>query len=161
MSDADKDKNAEIRYSITNNKGNTEFAVNAITGSLTLVKSLDREKKEIMDFELTASDLGTPSRKKLIQVRVIVGDVNDNTPRFVDSSTADVEENVPAGTNVIRVQATDADKGIDRVDSYILFTHSTVIPKVLSLSVPHALQVFSLASEIYTCATSELLAELM
>lgn len=61
---------------------------------------------------MTAYDLGSPSLRTPMTVRVIVGDVNDNAPRFVGSSSTDLPENVPAGTNVIRAQATDADKGI-------------------------------------------------
>jgi len=56
--DADKGTNAEIVYSISDNKGNNQFTVNSVNGELSLVSSLDRETKENMEIVVTATDKG-------------------------------------------------------------------------------------------------------
>lgn len=45
---------------------------------------------------------------------VIVLDLNDNTPRFEQSSySAQILENTPAGTTVLKISAIDADQGLN------------------------------------------------
>ncbi|AWP12613.1 putative protocadherin alpha-3-like, partial [Scophthalmus maximus] len=82
------------------------------TPSLVLQKPLDRESVKTHVLLLTATDGGKPPRSGNMTIIVDVSDVNDNPPVFTqDSYHADLKENAPIGTTVIRVNATDADEG--------------------------------------------------
>ncbi|KAM9376006.1 LOW QUALITY PROTEIN: uncharacterized protein KZ484_008497 [Pholidichthys leucotaenia] len=85
---------------------------NRKTPSLILQKPLDRESTKTHVLLLTALDGGKPPRSGNMTIIVIVSDVNDNPPVFIqDSYAAQLEENSPVGTTVIQVNATDLDAG--------------------------------------------------
>ncbi|XP_019361601.1 PREDICTED: cadherin-related family member 2 [Gavialis gangeticus] len=86
------------------------FSVNSSTGSVTLVASLDRETKPRLSLNVLVSD----GKNQMVTKRltVIVEDRNDNRPLFQNEPyTANVPENVPNGTTIINVLATDKDSG--------------------------------------------------
>ncbi len=78
----------------------------------------DRDKYEL---NVTAIDDGAccggggPTHTSTAVVVVFITDVNDNKPVFHDcaSYSPKIEEGAPNGSPVARVQATDADKGIN------------------------------------------------
>ncbi|XP_053496993.1 protocadherin alpha-8-like isoform X3 [Ictalurus furcatus] len=79
---------------------------------LVLQKPIDREVMQSMNMLLTAVDGGRPSKSGTMDVTVRVLDVNDNMPVFTkDVYSAQLNENTPIGTTVIRVNATDLDDG--------------------------------------------------
>ncbi|XP_028670340.2 protocadherin alpha-3-like [Erpetoichthys calabaricus] len=79
---------------------------------LVLQKALDRELKPKFEFLLTAVDGGNPPRSGDMNITIIVSDVNDNAPVFVEEIYfVTLEENVPLGTLILKVNATDLDKG--------------------------------------------------
>ncbi|XP_030621265.1 protocadherin alpha-2-like [Chanos chanos] len=79
---------------------------------LVLKKSLDREKHSSHRLTLTAIDGGNPPKSGTLNITVSVLDINDNRPVFSQEMySAVVQENVPVGTIVIKVNATDADEG--------------------------------------------------
>ncbi|XP_061691626.1 LOW QUALITY PROTEIN: uncharacterized protein LOC133509016 [Syngnathoides biaculeatus] len=79
---------------------------------LVLIKQLDRETKGRHHLRLTAVDGGKPPKSGSIEIIVDVLDVNDNSPVFdKEVYSVSLKENVPAGTVVIRVNATDLDQG--------------------------------------------------
>ncbi|XP_071380386.1 protocadherin alpha-3-like [Centroberyx affinis] len=79
---------------------------------LVLQKQLDRETAGKHRFLLTAIDGGKPAKSGAIEILVDVLDVNDNSPMFTkELFSATLRENVPAGTMVIQVNATDLDQG--------------------------------------------------
>ncbi|XP_053093091.1 protocadherin alpha-2-like [Pangasianodon hypophthalmus] len=79
---------------------------------LVLQKALDRERKAEHELTLTAVDGGNPSRSGTLNVTVTVLDINDNRPVFSQEVyTVHLQENVPIGTTVLRVNATDLDEG--------------------------------------------------
>uniref|UniRef100_A0A8C4SH01 Protocadherin 2 alpha a 1 n=1 Tax=Erpetoichthys calabaricus TaxID=27687 RepID=A0A8C4SH01_ERPCA len=81
---------------------------------LVLQKALDREVKGNFDFLLTAFDGGNPPKSGEMNITVIVSDVNDNAPVFAEEIYhVTLEENVPLGTLVLKVNATDLDEGIN------------------------------------------------
>ncbi|XP_033489713.2 protocadherin gamma-A5-like [Epinephelus lanceolatus] len=81
---------------------------------LYLSNALDREKEEKMLLTLTAVDGGDPQRSGTLKIHVTVRDTNDNAPVFTQSIfKASVKENVPKGTLVVRLSATDADEGMN------------------------------------------------
>ncbi|XP_078810316.1 protocadherin alpha-3 isoform X18 [Oryzias latipes] len=79
---------------------------------LVLQKQLDRETAEKHKLRLTAVDGGKPVKSGNIEIIVDVLDVNDNSPVFTkETYSATIKENIPIGTVVIQVNATDLDKG--------------------------------------------------
>ncbi|XP_066480613.1 protocadherin gamma-A10-like [Tiliqua scincoides] len=79
---------------------------------LVLEKMLDREEQSVYDLILTAVDGGDPVRSGTVHIQVIVLDANDNAPVFTQRVyEVSVEENIPKGSTVCRVSATDLDEG--------------------------------------------------
>jgi len=82
---------------------------------LVLVDALDRETQAEYQLTVVAYDGGeepAARRSASIEVHVIVLDVNDNRPTFEHAHyEAVVPENVPTGSIILRVRATDPDVG--------------------------------------------------
>ncbi|XP_067852121.1 protocadherin alpha-C2-like isoform X3 [Heptranchias perlo] len=99
---------------------------------LLLQKYLDREQQASHHLLLTAADGGTPERTGTTQVIVTVLDVNDNSPVFGQTLyKSSLMENVPIGTLVIKLNATDLDES---TNAEIMYSLSDLTPsKVLEL----------------------------
>ncbi|XP_052540533.1 protocadherin gamma-A4-like isoform X10 [Tympanuchus pallidicinctus] len=79
---------------------------------LVLAKALDREEAAFHELLLRASDGGDPSRTGTARIRVAVLDANDNAPAFSQAVyTVRVAEDVPVGSTLLSVTATDPDEG--------------------------------------------------
>uniref|UniRef100_UPI003AABDF58 protocadherin alpha-3-like n=1 Tax=Centroberyx gerrardi TaxID=166262 RepID=UPI003AABDF58 len=88
---------------------------------LVLKKSLDREQTNKHLLLVTAVDGGKPQGSGTLNVSVIVLDVNDNRPTFSqDTYQITIQENVPVGTAVTRVNAIDPDEGTNGEIEYSL-----------------------------------------
>ncbi|XP_049897974.1 protocadherin alpha-3-like [Epinephelus moara] len=86
---------------------------------LQLQSPLDREASSSHKLLLTALDGGKPSKTGTVEIFIDVLDVNDNAPVFTkDVYSAEISENSPVGTIVIRVNATDMDDGANGDVSY-------------------------------------------
>lgn len=74
---------------------------------------LDRESKSSYEVTAEVHDQGTPPRFHRAIVKVVVADVNDNAPVFVEpaETLVGVREEQPVGTELAQVQAVDADEG--------------------------------------------------
>ncbi|NXF99818.1 PCDGD protein, partial [Sakesphorus luctuosus] len=121
--DADEGSNSQLTYQLTSNPSFSLALKETPDGSqqpqLVLERALDREKQSSFDLILTALDCGEPMKSGTVQIRVNVTDANDNPPVFSKSVyEARVAENLPAGSLVLRVRATDADAGSNGVVSY-------------------------------------------
>ncbi|XP_074147749.1 protocadherin gamma-B5 isoform X25 [Sminthopsis crassicaudata] len=81
---------------------------------LTLEKSLDREIKSFHELFLTAVDGGNPARSSTAKIRIRVTDANDNAPVFSqDVYRVSLPENLPLGSSVLQVMATDKDEMVN------------------------------------------------
>ncbi|XP_039631115.1 protocadherin beta-15-like [Polypterus senegalus] len=79
---------------------------------LVLQKALDREMEAKYDILLTAFDGGNPPKSGNMNITIIVGDINDNAPVFDEETYSEtLEENVPFGTLIVKVTASDMDEG--------------------------------------------------
>ncbi|XP_076148869.1 protocadherin alpha-7-like [Alosa pseudoharengus] len=88
---------------------------------LILRKLLDREQQRKHTLLLTAVDGGSPSRSGIMNITITVLDNNDNRPVFQQEVyTTNLPENVPIGTIVITVNATDLDEGVNGEVVYTL-----------------------------------------
>ncbi|KAJ8342359.1 hypothetical protein SKAU_G00322870 [Synaphobranchus kaupii] len=88
------------------------FKVKSFRNYYTLVTSafLDREATAAYNVTLSATDSGTPPLSSQKTIRVDVADVNDNPPRFEQTSyTVYVTENNAPGSSLCTVRAQDAD----------------------------------------------------
>ncbi|XP_037252271.1 protocadherin gamma-A1-like isoform X5 [Falco rusticolus] len=81
---------------------------------LVLAKALDREEATFHELVLRASDGGEPARTGTARIRVAVLDANDNAPQFSQAEyTVRVPEDVPVGSILLTVTASDADEGLN------------------------------------------------
>uniref|UniRef100_A0A8I6GFB7 FAT atypical cadherin 1 n=1 Tax=Rattus norvegicus TaxID=10116 RepID=A0A8I6GFB7_RAT len=116
--DADIRSNAEITYTLFGS-GAEKFKLNPDTGELRTLALLDREEQAVYHLLVKATDGGGRSCQATIVLTL--EDVNDNTPEFTaDPYAITVFENTEPGTPLTRVQATDADAGLNRKISYSL-----------------------------------------
>uniref|UniRef100_A0AAY4BD02 Cadherin domain-containing protein n=1 Tax=Denticeps clupeoides TaxID=299321 RepID=A0AAY4BD02_9TELE len=84
------------------------------SAELVLQKPLDREKQSVVNLILTAVDGGKPPKSGTTEIIINVLDANDNAPVFSKSVyKAQVNENVPVGTAVFTVTATDIDEDVN------------------------------------------------
>ncbi|XP_029298014.1 protocadherin alpha-8-like [Cottoperca gobio] len=123
-SDLDVGKNSVNTYKLSNNdyfsleihKGG-----DSVSAELVLQKSLDREHDSIIKLTLTAVDGGNPTRSGTSQIIINVLDTNDNHPVFSRSLYKIlIFENLPTGSTVIILNATDADEGLNSEIEYSL-----------------------------------------
>lgn len=117
--DADKGNNAAIRYSIVGGNPKSEFAIDSMSGEVTLTKPLDYETMKSYRLVVRAQDGGIPPKTNTTTLSVNVIDSNDNAPRFYSTQIQEtVLESVSVGHNIVRVQAYDADEGANSEITY-------------------------------------------
>uniref|UniRef100_A0A671U5E4 Cadherin domain-containing protein n=1 Tax=Sparus aurata TaxID=8175 RepID=A0A671U5E4_SPAAU len=130
--DRDESDNALISYHILRdgreeNKLASFLNINSETGDILALKSFDFEVLKKFQFQVVATDSGTPSLSSNVTVNVFILDQNDNAPVILypvssNGSAEGVEEiprNVNAGHLVTKVRAYDADIGYN---GWLLFS---------------------------------------
>ncbi|XP_031221303.1 protocadherin alpha-5 isoform X27 [Mastomys coucha] len=118
-SDLDIGANAALSYKVNPNEyfdvdlKRSEEETNVL--ELVLKKPLDREETQEHRLSLIAIDGGKPELSGTVQLLIDVLDANDNAPKF-DKSVYNVRllENTPKETLVIKLNASDADEGINK-----------------------------------------------
>ncbi|XP_007647008.2 protocadherin gamma-A10-like isoform X1 [Cricetulus griseus] len=86
---------------------------------LVLEHTLDREEEAIHHLVLVASDGGNPPRSGTVLITVTVFDTNDNAPIFTSPEyRVNIPENLPLGTQLLKVTATDKDEGANGEVTY-------------------------------------------
>ncbi|XP_065591118.1 protocadherin gamma-A2-like [Cyrtonyx montezumae] len=123
--DPDMGSNSLQNYALS---GDEHFSLSVQAGAdgekrpeLVLTKALDREEAAFHELLLTASDGGEPARTGTARIRVVVLDANDNAPAFSQAVyTVRVPEDVPVGSTLLRVTATDPDDGTNGDVEYTL-----------------------------------------
>ncbi|NXI11830.1 PCDGH protein, partial [Irena cyanogastra] len=133
--DADVGSNSLLTYQLTSDPSFSLSMKEKLGGKkqpeLVLERALDREKQSSFEFVLTAVDGGEPARSGTVLVLINVTDANDNPPVFSKNVyEARVAENLPEGSLVLQVRATDADAG---ANGRISYSFGNVPDDVLSL----------------------------
>ncbi|XP_042226939.1 protocadherin-like wing polarity protein stan, partial [Homarus americanus] len=117
--DHDSGKNGQVRYAITARNTAGHFTIDGMTGEVRVASHLDHETNSQYSLVIRAQDNGSPPRSNTTQLLVNVRDVNDNVPRFfMPLFQKTVQENVPVGYSIVRVQAFDNDAGDNSLLSY-------------------------------------------
>ncbi|XP_051275317.1 protocadherin gamma-C5 isoform X31 [Dicentrarchus labrax] len=92
---------------------------------LVLEKPLDREKQNVHQLLLTALDGGNPVKTGTSKIIVTVLDNNDNVPIFKKALyRITVPENSQSGFMLVKVEATDADEGVNGEIEYSFAEHT-------------------------------------
>uniref|UniRef100_A0A667WI05 Protocadherin 2 alpha a 15 n=1 Tax=Myripristis murdjan TaxID=586833 RepID=A0A667WI05_9TELE len=131
-SDRDEGDNAFISYHIlrdsrTENSLTSFLNINSENGNILALKTFDFETVKTFQFQVVATDSGTPSLSSNVTVNVFILDQNDNGPVILypvsaNGSAEGVEEiprNVNAGHLVTKVRAYDPDIGYN---GWLLFS---------------------------------------
>ncbi|XP_074460501.1 protocadherin gamma-A12-like [Larus michahellis] len=138
--DPDVGRNSLQRYELSGDE-HFSLSVQASPGGdqrpeLVLAKALDREEAAFHELVLRASDGGEPSRTGTARIRVAVLDANDNAPAFRQAEyTVRVAEDVPVGSALLTVMATDADEGMNGNVKYSFKKISDKTSKIFQLHV--------------------------
>lgn len=96
-----------------------------LSGVLSTSRPLDREVRNRYMLTVTAQDQGHPPLSSTATVEVTVLDINDHSPQFESSTyAADIPEDIPIGSHVLDVKATDLDQGRNSRVLYFLSSSS-------------------------------------
>ena len=108
--DVDFGSNAAVVYSIVACNSPLTFNINASQGTLTLANTLDYETQTTYHLTIQARDSGNPPLFSTATVNILVENANDNYCLFsLTNYFSSIQEDLPAGQNVVTVFATDSD----------------------------------------------------
>lgn len=125
--DADTGSNSDIQYKLVKQVPSEldTFAVDPLTGALTLTGSLDYETQSEYILIVAATDQSSNVSVRLstsVTARVIIIDTNDNNPVFVQPTVKDtvvyLSDSATVGQLVTHVIAVDKDNGQNGLISY-------------------------------------------
>lgn len=96
--------------------------------------ALDREQRDSYELSLRVRDGGDPARSSQAILRVLITDVNDNSPRFEKSVyEADLAENSSPGTPILQLRAADSDVGVNGQIEYVFGAATESVRRLLRL----------------------------
>ncbi|XP_062333238.1 protocadherin Fat 1a isoform X1 [Osmerus eperlanus] len=115
-------KYPNLKYAFKQKSEKNRFAINADTGLITTIRPVYADHVSRYELEVITSD-----KRAATKVIIDVIDVNNNAPEFQQTSyKASVDENVPIGTSVLAVKATDLDSG---ENGYVTYSIANVSPQ--------------------------------
>ena len=107
--DLDAGDNAVVHYQLKSTM-NVPFLINSTTGDLTVSRLLDFERQQSYTFTVVALDQGTPSMSSSVDIEIIIQDVHDSGPVWMqDPYSAFITENGHAGISVVTVSVQSTD----------------------------------------------------
>uniref|UniRef100_A0A5F9CVR1 Protocadherin-15 n=1 Tax=Oryctolagus cuniculus TaxID=9986 RepID=A0A5F9CVR1_RABIT len=107
--DPDAGINGQVHYSLGN--FNNLFRITS-NGSIYTAVKLNREVRDYYELVVVATDGAVHPRHSTLTLAIKVLDIDDNSPVFTNSTyTVVVEENLPAGTTFLQIEAKDVDLG--------------------------------------------------
>ncbi|XP_053377420.1 cadherin-23-like [Mercenaria mercenaria] len=124
VTDDDENENSVLTFSITSGNTGNDFHIDSGSGIIQVQNSLDRERTDEYLLEVSVVDNGTPAQSATVTATVTISDINDNYPIFQPDPTTtysfSVSEEVPVGTYVDTVIATDLDTGVNGAVTYVI-----------------------------------------
>ncbi|XP_016403198.1 protocadherin alpha-C2-like, partial [Sinocyclocheilus rhinocerous] len=149
INDKDSGQNKQVSLDII--PPNLPFKIKSFRNHYTIVTSafLDRETIPSYNVTVTATDGGTPPLSSSMTLRVEVADVNDNPPRFEQTSYTVyvLENNVPSAPLCV-IKATDPDAGENARITYTILNdnnHGISVASYVSVK-PATGEVYALRS---------------
>ncbi|KAM3866661.1 protocadherin alpha-2-like [Diretmus argenteus] len=129
--DADTGSNSVRSYKLSQNEYFSLDVQNSgeqsVSAELVLQKPLDREKQAVVKLILTAVDGGKPPKSGTSQIIINVLDGNDNSPVFSKQLyKVRVNENISVGTNILKLDASDLDEGLNAEITYSFMKRGNV-----------------------------------
>lgn len=149
INDKDSGQNKQVSLDII--PPDLPFKIKSFRNHYTIVTSalLDRETISSYNVTVTATDGGTPPLSSSMTVRVEVADINDNPPRFKQTSyTVYVSENNAPSAPLCVIKATDPDAGENARITYTILTdnnHGVSVGSYVSVK-PATGEVYALRS---------------
>uniref|UniRef100_A0A3Q3WPX5 Cadherin-23 n=1 Tax=Mola mola TaxID=94237 RepID=A0A3Q3WPX5_MOLML len=118
--DADSGSNGWLTYRMESG-AQDRFVVDSLSGAVLVGNTtLDREERGSYRLVVTATDRGTPPMSGTATLTVLLDDVNDSRPRFIEPVTMiNVNESTPPGVVVATLTAEDPDLH-PRLEYYII-----------------------------------------
>ncbi|NXP32884.1 CAD23 protein, partial [Leiothrix lutea] len=118
--DADSGLNQQLDYRIEGG-GQDRFLIDATTGVIRVANiTIDREERDAYRLTVVAVDQGTPALSGTATVSILIDDINDCRPEFINPiQTVSIPESAPPGTVVAEVTAIDRDLH-PRLEYYLL-----------------------------------------
>ncbi|EYB82088.1 hypothetical protein Y032_0367g37 [Ancylostoma ceylanicum] len=118
-----------LQYELINDfsSSSVPFRVHPLSGEVTSETTLDHEVNKNYEFKIRACLSVNPTNCGYTVVVVIVDDLNDNAPRFPASELRiSLPSDLPTGSEVITLKATDADSGLNGDVNYAINPPSAV-----------------------------------
>ncbi|KAK7496158.1 hypothetical protein BaRGS_00012568 [Batillaria attramentaria] len=125
--DPDSGQDGQVQYSIQDGP----FQIDQTSGEITVKETLNYDSLQIYRVTVTASDLGTPSMTSQVDVIITVLPENEFTPSFVGGLVVYISEDIPPGTSVFQLSATDEDTGLDGTVWFSSSSSSTDLPFIV------------------------------
>lgn len=90
--DTDQGANGMVRFKLGSSNGDhLNFSINSVTGVLTNLSPMDREKQSVYKFTVYAFDMGETSLTSSVAIHVYIVDIDDHPPTFSsDKKTQDL-----------------------------------------------------------------------
>ncbi|XP_049324648.1 protocadherin alpha-2 isoform X13 [Astyanax mexicanus] len=128
--DLDLGENAEVSYSLLDTSSDvgpisTMININTRNGEIYSMQSFNYETTKRLQFQVQATDSGTPPLSSNATVNVFILDENDNRPDILPPyseagsvSTENIPYSAEAGYFVAKIRAVDADSGYNALLSF-------------------------------------------
>lgn len=121
VEDLDEGVNSQVTFKLVSQSSDGVFSIDTRSGALVLKAQLDRETVSNYTLIIQAKDGGTPAKSAQQTLVVQVADANDNAPKFTQSQyNTSRAEDVPVGTSLLRIRATDLDEGLNGAVRYFI-----------------------------------------
>ncbi|KAM9769203.1 protocadherin Fat 1a isoform 1-T2 [Menidia menidia] len=115
-------KYPHVKYAFKQSSDKNRFTINPDTGLISTGGQISADTSPQFEMEVITSD-----KKAATKVIVDVIDVNNNAPEFQQTSyKASVDEDMPVGTSVVTVKATDLDRG---ENGYVTYSITNLSPQ--------------------------------
>ncbi|KFQ89013.1 Protocadherin-23, partial [Phoenicopterus ruber ruber] len=113
--DRDSGLNGAIKYSIASEQSNA-FSIDPSLGVVNLTRTVFEDKQQEYTLHISAEDCGSPPLTSLLilgslAAKIVILDINDNSPSFTSSPLSYVMEDAEIGFLVHRIVAKDPDEG--------------------------------------------------
>ncbi|NXW18913.1 PCD23 protein, partial [Circaetus pectoralis] len=113
--DKDSGLNGAIQYSIASKQSNA-FSIDPKLGVVNLTRTVFADKQQEYTLHIAAEDYGSPPLTSLLMLdslaaKIVILDINDNSPNFTSLPLSYVMEDVEVGFLVHHIIAKDPDEG--------------------------------------------------